>query len=76
LKKGDSIISSGFSAIYPKGLLIGRIKYFQELKESSSQKIVLTPAANFHNVEFGYAIENTQQQEINKLLQNTKQKIN
>jgi len=76
LAAGDSIITSGFSAIYPKGLLIGRIKYFQESKESSTYRIVLKPAANFHNIEYGYVIENAQQQEINKLLQNTKQKLN
>lgn len=76
LSKGDSVITSGFSAFYPKGLLIGRVHEIYQDKASSSYRIVLKTAANFHTVEFAYAIDNAQQQEIKKLLDKTKQKIN
>ncbi len=76
LNRGDSVISSGFSAFFPRGLLIGRVHEIYQDKTSSSYRILLKTAANFHTVEFAYAIENAQQPEIKKLLDNTKQKIN
>jgi rod shape-determining protein MreC len=76
LKSGDSIITSGFSAFYPRGLLIGRIHEIYNDKTSSSYRISVKTAANFHNIEFAYGIDNAQQQEIKKLLEKTKQKIN
>lgn len=76
LAKGDSVISSGFSAIFPKGLLIGRVKEIYLSKESSTYRIVLTPGANFHNVAYGYAIENVHKPAIDSLLKKAKQKSN
>lgn len=72
--KGDSVITSGFSAIYPKGLLLGRIDEIYLEQGTSNYRIVLRTGANFHNLEYAYAIDNSQQQEINRLLENTKNK--
>ena len=71
--KGDSVITSGFSAIYPRGLLLGRIHEIYEEGGTSNFRIVLRTGANFHNLEYAYAIDNSQQQEINRLLEKTKQ---
>jgi rod shape-determining protein MreC len=76
IKTGDSVITSGMSAYYPKGLLIGRVQDIFENKSSSTYRLSLKPAANFHNIEFAYTIDNAQQQEIKKLLEKTKQKTN
>lgn len=72
--KGDSVITSGFSAIYPRGLLLGRIDEIYLEQGTSNYRIVLKTGANFHNLEYAYAIDNSQQQEINRLLENTKNK--
>ncbi|RYY67446.1 MAG: rod shape-determining protein MreC [Chitinophagaceae bacterium] len=72
--KGDSVITSGFSAIYPRGLLLGRIDEIYQEAGTSNFRIVLRTGANFHSLEYAYAIDNSQQQEINKLLENAKNK--
>ena len=74
IAKGDSVITSGFSAIYPKGLLLGRIDNIYMEQGTSNYRVTLRTGANFHNLEYGYAIDNSQQQEINRLLENTKNK--
>lgn len=72
--KGDSIITSGFSAIYPRGLLIGRIDDIYQEQGTSNFRIAVRTGANFHSLEYAYAIDNSQQQEINRLLENAKNK--
>lgn len=72
--KGDSVITSGFSAIYPKGLLLGRIYEIYPEAGTSNYRILLRTAANFHTIEYAYSIDNAQQQEIDRLLENTKNK--
>jgi rod shape-determining protein MreC len=66
--KGDSIITSGFSTIFPKGLLLGRIEEVYLETATNNFKIVVHTAANFYNLEYAYAIENVQQETINALL--------
>ena len=72
IAKGDSVITSGFSAIYPKGLLVGRIDEIYLEQGTSNYRIMLRTGANFHSLEYAYAIDNSQQLEINRLLENTK----
>jgi rod shape-determining protein MreC len=68
--KGDSVITSGFSTIFPKGLLIGRIDEVFLEKSTNNFKIVVRTAANFHNLEYAYAINNSQQPVIDQLIKN------
>ena len=70
--KGDSVITSGFSTIFPKGLLLGRV--IEVVKEISTNnvKIQLQTAVNFYNLEYAYAIRNYQQPAIDKLLEKAK----
>ena len=74
LAKGDSVITSGFSAIFPRGLLLGRVYEVYEEQSSNSYRILLTTGANFHNLEYAYAIDNAQQQDIDRLLEKAKNK--
>lgn len=66
--KGDSVITSGFSTIFPKGLLLGRIDEVYLETATNNFKIVVRTAANFYNLEYAYAINNVQQETINNLL--------
>ena len=68
--KGDSVITSGFSTIFPKGILIGRIDEVFLEKSTNNFKIVVRTAANFHNLEYAYAINNSQQLVIDQLIKN------
>lgn len=74
MAKGDSVITSGFSAIFPKGLLLGRVDEVYIEQSTNNYRIVLRTGANFHNLEYAYVINNSQQQDINKLLEKAKNK--
>ncbi len=69
---GDSVITSGFSTRFPKGLLIGRVKEILKDKSSNNFIIKLTTAVNFHKVQYGYILANNQQQIVNELLEKNK----
>lgn len=64
---GDSIITSGLSAIFPKGLLLGRVHEVIEDETTNYQTIKFRSAANFTNLQYGYAIENRHQEQLNKI---------
>ena len=73
---GDSVISSGLTTSFPKGLLIGRVK--QVIKESANNnfRILLTTAANFYTLELVYGIENTEAKAIEEVLMKLHQQTN
>jgi rod shape-determining protein MreC len=70
--KGDTIISSGYSTSFPKGMMIGVVEEVIPEKSTNNFKIRFRSAANFYNIEFVYAIENKQADEINGLLNKAK----
>ncbi|MES1221305.1 MAG: rod shape-determining protein MreC [Bacteroidota bacterium] len=70
--KGDTIISSGFSTSFPKGMMIGVVEEVIPEKSTSNFGIRFRSAANFYNLEFVYAIDNRDAAEINKLLEKVK----
>ena len=72
--KGDTIISSGFSTSLPKGMMIGIVQEVTPEKSTNNFKIKLRSSANFYDLEFVYAIDNKQAENINKLLDNVKKK--
>lgn len=75
IAKGDTIITSGFSTYFPKGLMLGRVEEVyqdNENKSTNNVKVTIRTAANFYNLEYGYAIENIQQIGIRKLLEKAK----
>lgn len=75
VNKGDSVITSGFSEKFPYGLLIGTIEEIAEDKSSNVYTLKVRTAANFHNLEYVYIINNLQKQEPSELLKRVK-KIN
>ncbi len=70
--KGDSVITSGFSTIFPKGLLLGRVEQVYQEKSTNNLKIAVRTGTNFNNLEYAYAINNVQQPTIDKLLEKAK----
>jgi rod shape-determining protein MreC len=72
IAKGDTVITSGFSTIFPKGLLLGRIDEIFQETATNNFKIQLRTATNFYNLEYAYVIDNLQQPAIDKLLEKAK----
>ncbi len=70
--KGDTIITSGFSTTFPKGMLIGTVTEVFKETSTNNFRIKFKTATNFYNLQYAYAIENIQQEPINKILENLK----
>lgn len=75
ISKGDSVISSGYTAHFPYGLLIGTVEEVVPDKKTSNYIIKIRSSANFYSLQFAYVINNLQKEEINKLLDKVK-KVN
>jgi len=74
LAKGDTIISSGFSTSFPRGMMVGTVLEAIPEKSSSNYLIKFRSAANFYNLEYVYVIENRQAENIKDMLDNVKNK--
>lgn len=75
IAKGDTIITSGFSTSFPKGMLIGYVDEIIAEKSTNNYLLKLRSAANFYNLEFVYAIDNRQTEEIIKIHEKAKKQI-
>ena len=74
--KGDTVYTSGFTPTFPYGLMIGTVEEVIPDKSTNNFIIKLKSSANFYNLQYVYAIENFQRDEINHLLENAKNKTN
>ena len=54
---GDEIVTSGFSDIYPKGLLIGKVIKIGKEPAGISLYAIVKPAADFSRIEEVLCIE-------------------
>jgi rod shape-determining protein MreC len=74
ISAGDTIVTSGFSDKFPRGLLVGYVKNIIIDKSSSTYTVRVIPAANFENLQFSYIINNLQKDEPQQLLNKVKNK--
>lgn len=74
--KGDTVFTSGFTTTFPYGLMIGTIDEVIPDKSTNNYLIKLKSTANFYNLQYVYAIENYQKEEINRLLKTANNKTN
>jgi len=75
-KKGDTVMTSGITPTFPYGMIIGTIDQITPDKSTNNFIIRLKTAANFYNLQYVYSIKNYQKDEINKLLEKAKARIN
>ena len=73
---GDTIITSGFSAIFPKGIMIGRITDIKPETSNNNYRITLKSAANFYSLEYVYAIESADADAVKTILDKAKASVN
>ena len=70
LNVGDTIITSGFSAIFPEGIMIGTIADF-EIMGGNFYSIVVDLSTNFRRLNHVYVIENLFREELLELEKTT-----
>lgn len=72
IQKGDTIITSGYSSIFPEGLLVGVIHDFSTKSGDSFYQIKVSFSAEFNRLSHVYIIRNfyhNEQVELEKLTQ-------
>ncbi|MDZ4847619.1 MAG: rod shape-determining protein MreC [Chitinophagales bacterium] len=69
LVKGDSVLTSGFSAIFPENIPVGIISDFYVDQGSSFYMVVVQLAGGHETLQFGYVVNNLYQQEQRELEQ-------
>lgn len=67
--KGDTVISSGFSTTFPKGLMIGRVESVYTVRGSNNYLLKIRTAADFHDLEHVYVIQNPDQSGVEDILE-------
>lgn len=73
--KGDTVIFSGLStSSIPKGMIIGRVQEIRSDKSTNNYLIKIKTAANFHNLEDVYIIDDKQAEGIKEILDKEKKK--
>ncbi|CDF78130.1 rod shape-determining protein MreC [Formosa agariphila KMM 3901] len=68
IKVGDTIVTSGRSVIFPKGILIGTIESFKLDAAENNFEINVSLFNDMTNIEHAYIIEHIDAPEINNLL--------
>jgi len=67
VKVGDTIVTSGYSAIFPQGIDIGIIDHFDLKKGTSNLNIEVKLSADMTNLKTVYLIKNKDKEEIIEL---------
>ena len=67
VKKGDTIVTSGYSTIFPPDFPIAIAKNVKTIKESGFQKIESTPTADINKIDYVYIVEKIEKMEIDSL---------
>jgi rod shape-determining protein MreC len=58
VKKGDTIITSGFSSIFPEGVLVGTVEGFNKKTDDNFYNLRVKLFTNFYNLSFVRIIKN------------------
>ena len=73
VKKGDTIVTSGFSRDFPEGIMIGCIKDFTKDGGTGFYKIDIQFFTDYNKLEYVYIIKNFFRMEQDELLNNVKE---
>ncbi|TDH23256.1 rod shape-determining protein MreC [Segetibacter sp. 3557_3] len=67
IKKGDSVVTSTYSANFPSNIMVGTIYDFKPDGSTNSYLIRLRAATNFYSIQYVNLVENIQWEEQRKL---------
>lgn len=72
ITKGDTVLTSELSSIYPPNIMVGTVAAIINDKSSNFYSLKLKPATNFYSVPFVYVIGDLQREERKKLEEATR----
>ncbi|MBC7850042.1 MAG: rod shape-determining protein MreC [Chitinophagaceae bacterium] len=72
IAKGDSVVTSQYSYLFPQGIMVGTVSEIVDDKTSNFYTLRLKPATDFHKVEYVTVVENIHKDEQKKLEEATK----
>ncbi len=75
VQKGDSVVTSPTSSLFPGNLMVGTIEEILDDKSSNFYTLKVKPATNFFNIEYVYVIANSQLLEQKRLEDSTRKKF-
>ncbi len=75
VQKGDTILTSPTSSLFPGNLMVGTIAEIAEDKSSNFYLLKVKPGTNFFNIEYVYVIANSQFLEQKRLEDSTRKKF-
>lgn len=64
---GDTVVTSGYSSIFPEGLLIGTISSFDQPQGENYYNIKVQLAVDFKSIRYVHVIENVKKEELKDL---------
>ena len=67
IKVGDKVITNGYSTIFPKGILIGTVRSFDQSKDGAFYDIYIEPTADLSKLQYVYVLKGNFVDEINAL---------
>lgn len=73
IKKGDSVITSGYSSVFPGGVYMGKIISFDKDVHSQTQKIIVDLNIDYSSLNKVYVVENLYETELDVLNKKTEQ---
>jgi len=73
LSKGDTIVTSGFSSIFPEGIMIGTIADYEIRRGDNFFTIDVDLSVDFNQINFVYVVRNIYQEELTELQNSTQQ---
>ncbi|MDR1645783.1 MAG: rod shape-determining protein MreC [Tannerellaceae bacterium] len=71
-KEGDIIVTSGFSAIFPEGIMVGNVSSFERQRNDNFYSLTVQLATDFHHLSNVMVIRNYHQEEQTQLEQEAK----
>jgi len=68
VEKGDTVVTSAYSDIFPPGKTVGFVEEVTEEKSSSTYSLRLRTATDFYSVQHAFVVRNLQKAELDSLL--------
>jgi rod shape-determining protein MreC len=64
IKVGDTVVTSGYSELFPENVMVGRVKYVNAEPEENFLDIDVTLSSDMGNLSYVYVVSNLKRKEL------------